>query len=53
MKMILQWFIQVLKLQNGFYFLLPYKVQFDAALVKLLIRVEQLRQNKGNKTTDI
>lgn len=52
MKLIYQWYIQVLKLRNGFYYPVYYKGQFDAALVKFLICVEQLPGTKEDKTTD-
>ena len=36
---------------NGFYFPVSYKMQFDAALVKLLIHQDQSQKNKVAKST--
>ena len=44
--------LRLSKLLNSFYFSVSYKIKFHAALVKLLILLDQLRRNKEVKSTE-
>ena len=44
--------LRLSKLLNSFYFPVSYKKQFHAALVRLLILLDQLRRNEEVKSTE-
>ena len=49
MKMTLCRCIKAFEILNGFYLPVSDKMRFDAALVKFLIRLDQLWRNKESK----